>query len=58
MLWGLPFLQQLVREGAEQVREQYKAEVVIDRLTAEGSFPSSDPCSICFEEFREGQLMR
>ena len=68
VLWGYPYLQRLIRESRELNRaaEELKACIIMDQLTIAGVFKEEnyskesppDPCSICFEEFKEGEMLR
>lgn len=69
ILWGLPFLQYLMRPemtdaNQEQLR-QTRFDAIVTQLTKEiahsvsdGGCASVDPCSICFEEFKTGHVLR
>ena len=70
ILWGLPFLQYLMQSemmGANQEQQrQARFDAIVVQLTTEvahsvsacSSGASVDPCSICFDEFKEGQVLR
>jgi len=69
VLWGLPFLQYLMRSemmntNQEQLR-QARFDSIVTQLTTEIAHSvsdcgsgSADPCSICFDEFKSGQVLR
>ncbi|TNV73794.1 hypothetical protein FGO68_gene339 [Halteria grandinella] len=73
VLWGLPFLQFLIRGAGgpfQEIDGTVKAQNILEQLTTLGTFQqpeetkeesesqTPDPCSICFEEFKDGNMLR